>query len=114
MARAKGGPVLARNSTAVVERTFKRGKVETSSSRDEEIISVQRFVTTPAEVEVGYALTLNLGDFESAKLVVHLRVPCYAEEKDEAYEFTQKWVEDRVQKERDLIRRHQRGDVNPL
>ena len=105
---------VARNSTAVVERNFKRGKVEVSSSQDEETISIQKFVTTPAEVSIGYALTMNLGDFESAKISVTLRVPCYAEEVDEAFEYAQGWVEARVQKERELIRRHQRGDVNPL
>lgn len=114
MGRAKGGKAVARNSMVVVERTYYRNSNEIGSSQDEEIISVQKFVTTPAEVEVGYALTMNLGDFESAKLSITLRVPCYAEEKDEAFDFTQRWVEERVQKERDLIRRHQRGDVNPL
>jgi hypothetical protein len=57
---------------------------------------------------------MNLGNFESAKLSVNLRVPCYAEEKDEAFDFAQRWVEERVMKERDLIRRHQKGDANPL
>jgi len=112
--RAKKTRVVARNSKAVVERNFYRNKVETDSSQDEELVSVQKFVTVPAEVEVGYALTMNLGDFESAKLSITLRVPCYVEEKDEAFVFAQKWVEDRITKERDLIRRHQRGDANPL
>jgi hypothetical protein len=112
MTKAKSKSV-AKNTSAVVERNFKLDSGETSSE-DEEIISVQTFITDPAEVEVGIALTMNLGNFESAKLSVHLRVPCYAEEKDEAFDFAQRWVEERVSKERDLIRRHQSGDANPL
>ena len=111
MAKAKKS--VSKNTTAVIERNFKKDSIETSD-QDEEIISIQNFVTTPAEVEVGIALTMNLGNFESAKLTIHLRVPCYAEEKDEAFEFAQRWVEERVMKERDLIRRHQKGDANPL
>lgn len=104
---------VAKAATAVVERNFKREYGE-ESDQDEELISIQKFVTTPAEVEVGIALTMNLGNYESAKLSVHLRLPCYAEEKDEAFAFAQRWVEERVSRERDLIRRHQRGDLNPL
>ena len=109
----KAANSVAKNTTAVVERNFTKNSVETSD-QDEEIVSIQKFVTTPAEVEVGIALTMNLGNFESAKLSVHLRVPCYSEEKDEAFDFAQRWVEERVMKERDLIRRHQQGDANPL
>ena len=69
----------------------------------EDLVSAHLFQTNPAEVEMGIALTMNLGNYESAKIVVHLRVPCYKEEIDNAYIFAQKWVEDRVNKEKMLV-----------
>lgn len=78
----------------------------------EEDLAVHQFITTPAEVEVGVALTMNLGNFESAKLSVSLRLPCYKEEIEDAYTYAQSFVESRIDKERSLITASRKGKAN--
>lgn len=82
--------------TALVTRTF--GKIGLPESK-EEPLEVRAFVTPPAHIELGYGLTLNIGNYESARIDVKLNVPCYREEVDEAYEWARKWAEERVRRE---------------
>lgn len=104
----------AKNSTVFVNRTVgKAGKLPEPEG-DEDVIAVHRFETEPATVSVDYALTMNLGNFESAKISVSVQVPCYREEIDDAYQFAQSWVEERVSKERNMIRAARDGKANPL
>jgi hypothetical protein len=74
-------------------------------SEEQEVLDVNVFVTEPAVVGLSVGLTLNLGDFESARVEVSARVPCYVEEMDDAYVCVEKWVEERIGKERDEVRR---------
>jgi hypothetical protein len=87
--------------TAVVSKTF--GKIGVPEDTDE-TIEVRTFVTAPATVEIGYGLTLNIGNYESARVDVKVSVPCYREEVDAAYDFAKKWAEDRVRKEVSEVR----------
>lgn len=103
-----------KNSTVTITRQMGTKRDPGEETVEEETIAVHEFVTTPAEVEVGVALTLNLGNFESAKLNVNVRVPCYKEELDAAYLFAQSFVESRVSKERDQIRAAKSGTQSPL
>lgn len=82
--------------TATVTRTF--GKIGAPESKDE-TIEVKTFVTPPASIELGYGLTLNIGNYESARVDVKLSVPCYKEEVDDAYAWAKKWAEERLQQE---------------
>lgn len=91
--------IVSKKATAVVSRTIGKGDEETST----EEISVHEFTTTPASVGVDFGLTINLGNYNSARINVSAQVPCYTEELNEAYDFVQKWVEDRVRAERDQI-----------
>jgi hypothetical protein len=70
-----------------------------------EILTISKFVTEPAQVKVEYGLTINLGNYESAKVGVAVSVPCYFEELEAAYKWAAKWAEDRVLKEQDQIRK---------
>lgn len=96
---------VTKNSSVLVSRTIGRhgSGQEPVTSEEEEILAVHRFITNPAEVEVSVGLTINTGNYNTAKLHVSVRLPCYKEEIDEAYVFAQKWVEDRVQHEKALI-----------
>jgi len=69
---------------------------------------VHAFETEPARVSVDYSLTMNLGNYESARIGVSVQVPCYKEEMDDAFAFASAWVEQRIQEERDKIK----GDQN--
>ena len=93
----------AKNSTVYVTRTVGPNRGPTTGSESEDVIAVHKFETEPASVTVDYALTINLGNFESAKIGVSVSVPCYAEELGQAYEFAQAWAEERLTRERDMI-----------
>lgn len=65
----------------------------------EETVEVKGFVVPPAHIEVGYGLTLNLGNYESARIDVKMNIPCYREEADDAYEHARQWAEQRIRRE---------------
>lgn len=103
----------AKNSRFYITRSVKKDGKETETG-EEGVIAVHRFQTNPAEVNVDYGITLNMGNYESAKINLSVRIPCYKEEIDEAYEFASAWVADRLERERDLIRGTKKGHENPL
>lgn len=74
-------------------------------------VMVQDFHAPPAEVGVDMGLTLQLRPYESARISVSLRVPCYREEAAEAFEFAQRFVHERLDAERDAIRAWARKDA---
>jgi hypothetical protein len=94
-------PPVQAKTTAVV--TTQYGKDASKQETSEETIEVRTFITQPAVVGLEFGLTLNLGNYESARISVTLTVPCYAEERDAAYVAAAKWVEDRITKQRDAI-----------
>ena len=104
--------VKSENSTIYVNRTVILNGEGRSESGAEDVISVHKFETEPAKVTVDYALTINLGNFESAKIGVSVSVPCYVAEIDKAYEFAQAWAEERLSREREMItdRRNNQGE----
>lgn len=55
---------------------------------ESEKINVKLFATTPAKVSVGLGRTVNLGNYESARVDVMITVPCYVEEIPEVYKET--------------------------
>lgn len=95
-------PAQVRAASAVVSRVY--GKIGAVEAKNEEL-EVRTFVTQPASVEIGYGLTLNIGNYESARVDVKISVPCYAEEANAAYDFAKKWAEERVQAEVKEIRK---------
>lgn len=104
------------NSKVYVNKTINSGNKSGPSvggdSQDEDVIAVHKFQTETARVTVDYALTINLGNYESAKIGVSVSVPCYVEEMSDAYEFAQAWAEERLSQERDMIisgRKSQKG-----
>lgn len=110
---AKGEKVVAVESIVRVARTV--GRVPLGNPEGEtETLMVHRFVTDPARIGVRLHLTLNLGNFESAKMDVSLDLPCYKEEIEEGYAFVEKWVEQRIEAERKQIRGNKDGSTNPL
>lgn len=70
---------------------------------DDQNIAIRCFVTEPAEVTLEQGLTMNLGNFETAKITVGIRVPCYVEEVNDIYTLAQQWVSDRIQAERKAV-----------
>lgn len=79
-------------------RFLHRGK-EYKATAKEEIVQVHNFDRPVARVKRGYGLTLNLGNYESARFDVSIEVPCYLEDVDLADQFARDWVEERCEAE---------------
>ena len=86
---------IVRETTITVKKHFKTSQgFEKEQEAEEETLEVRKFETAPAQVGVEYGLTLNLGNFESARIAVSVSVPAYAEEIEAAH----KWAEELVTK----------------
>jgi len=69
-----------------------RGKIWVSSHyhgrevNEQKDLEVSMFDVEPAWVKASYGLTLNLGNYESARADAGVTLPCYVEEIDKAFE----------------------------
>lgn len=79
-------------------RFLHKGK-EYDSKSSEEVVHVHDFKGPVARVRRGYGLTMNLGNYESARFDVVLELPCVVEDIDTADEFARQWVEERCEAE---------------
>ena len=84
--------IETREKIAEVRKTA-FGKEEVHQER----IRIRPFISTPASISVKAGLTINLGNYESARVDVMLTMPCYPEEVNEVYEDTKDWVDSRVE-----------------
>ena len=73
------------------------GKVDDEEAVTEKL-EVKPFLTEVATVSVKAGATINLGNYESARVDVMLSIPCYIEEIDSVYEQAKDWVDTRVSK----------------
>ena len=53
--------------------------------------------TEGMSIMVGGGRTLNLGNYESARVDVHITVPCEKNSLDAAYDFATTWVSERIE-----------------
>lgn len=67
-------------------------------------MEVHKYVTAPAQVQVSYGLTMNLGNYESARIDVLVLVPCYREEIEDAYTWARDMATTKVAAERAEVR----------
>lgn len=87
-----------------VTRYFKNGSL--GSDREEvedEQIAVRTLLVDGAEVGLSRGLTINMGNFESVRLDVSIKVPCYLEEVSDAFEFAQRFTEERLEEEKQAV-----------
>jgi hypothetical protein len=112
MADSKGTIVRVLPARATVTRRFPGQDEEVH----EEDLAVHEFITEPAKVEVKMGMTINLGNYESARVDVGLVVPCYREEADEAFEWSKKWVNEKTLEEAGEARKFakSRADDDPF
>lgn len=71
----------------------------------EDVIEVMRFPegVHPAHVSATMGLTINLGDYESAKISVTTTLPCYVEEIDDAFEAAKNYSGTKMLAEKQFI-----------
>lgn len=98
----------------IVAKSFKARGKEWSKDEKEEVIEVRLFETAPAEVGISYGLTLNLGNFESARLDVSLKVPCYKEEIEEVFVKAEAFVTGKVKAESEEIKGGGKGQPSSI
>lgn len=78
---------------------------EDEEGETEKVIEVMRFPegVAPAHVSATMGLTINLGDYESAKISVTTTLPCYAEEIEDAYEAAKNFSGEKMLDEKKFI-----------
>lgn len=104
-----GNEVKIVQSKAYVRVETKRGRSDAEILKDVEVVfQPEEFNGVPEVVSVSSGLTMNLGNFESARLDVFRSMPLVPgrENADAAFEVCKKWVGDRIQKEVAEIRGH--------
>lgn len=74
-----------KNTEAGTITTTKHYGREGLEDSEVEKLEVQTFETEPAFVRANFGLTINLGNYESARVDTSVTLPCYVEEIDEAY-----------------------------
>lgn len=100
----------------LVSRQFKIGPdAKWSDPLDTETeMNVTRFITAPAMVGCELGSTVNMGNYESARVAISITVPCYREEVEAAYLWAQKFAEERFKAEVEEARTYaaslKRGD----
>lgn len=94
-----------RNVQSKATITVRRTKIDNvlEDSFDEETITVRKFQTEPAYVSVRAGLTLNRGNYESLRLDIGVKIPCYVEEISEIEKQASDWVDVRMSEKLDEI-----------
>lgn len=64
----------------VTSQYMKSGRQVGEEITKEDMILVDKFETEPAEVEAKLGMTVNLGNYESLRVDVGVKIPCYKEE----------------------------------
>jgi hypothetical protein len=95
------GPVVVAPIVLTVTRQYmKFGEPDGDEEQlADDTLVVEDFHVPPAEVDVNFKVTKNLGNYESVSVQVGLRVPCYREEAVEAFHHSREFVTKRVQEE---------------
>ena len=89
-------------STVLVRRQI--GDKDAAIEEEEKAIEVHKFITEPAKIHFEVGVTMNMGNYESARINVGVTVPCYQEELGEAYKYARGWVERIIAKEKAAIK----------
>ncbi|MBQ9407185.1 MAG: hypothetical protein IJU37_10690 [Desulfovibrio sp.] len=79
-------------------------------SEEKEYIEIRPFATVPAKVGVKFGRTLNLGNYESARVDVLIEMPCYAEEAKRVYQEVLDMAQARIAEEVDKITKSMHGE----
>lgn len=88
-----------------VRKTYsEKGEILCEEDGDSEIIETPAFTGPTATVSANYGATINLGDYNSAKVDVFVSAPCYITEIDNALTFVKKKAQETLMKNVDEIK----------
>jgi hypothetical protein len=79
MGRGGGLKMTDKYKTEEAMKTVSRTRLKQTTGK-QETLQVKLFATDTAQVEVALGKTINLGNYESARVEVRISVPCYVEE----------------------------------
>ena len=71
----------------------------TEDKVEDRVLKIGVFKTEPARVVIQKGLTINLGNYESARFTVGIELPCYVEEAQDLIRTLNDVVEERVKQE---------------
>jgi hypothetical protein len=89
--KAVGGKIQVRSSMG------KKG--DATEFLKEEMVEAHQFVAPHATVSVGMGITVNMGNYESTRVDVHVSLPCYPAEVEKAYDEAKRIVEAKLRAE---------------
>ncbi len=69
------------------------------TTEEKKLIQIRPFATEPAHICVKLGRTINLGNYESAKIDVSVDIPCYVEECQRVYKEVMDFVQERLTEE---------------
>lgn len=95
----------------LVQKTVGRKKNATATDA-EETIEADIFHAPHAMVSCGMGVTVNMGNYESCKVDVHVSIPCYPAEVAQAYNKVRGWCEQVVRREIDLLKKPASAKIN--
>ena len=98
---AREADQIEARATVSVRRMFKHsGELLTDDPEEEDAdIEVLVFEVEPAQTSLRSGVTLNMGNYYSMTVQVHVSVPCYREELEGAAEFASNFVAKRLDQE---------------
>ena len=76
---------------------------------EEQVLDVHKFVTEPAKIFFQLGVTMNLGDYESARVTIGVTMPCYKEEMREAYAYSRQVAESVIADEKSKIKKSKKN-----
>jgi len=99
--------IQAKEGSIFIQKQFNRGRVVTEDSHEQRPVAVRHY---PAEVplasvSVNGGITVNLGDYNSARIEVGVTLPCVVEELDDAYEAALAMVSQRIEEQEVELKR---------
>lgn len=90
-------------TATVTTTTSSKGEVLTENSKQEQVdvppeVSAQE-PTDKQWCEVGYELsyTMNLGNFNSTRINISLKIPCLHEEIEDVFKYGKTWVDSKIE-----------------
>ena len=102
---------MNRTAPAKKQATGTEGIITVSTTQfnqvteDREYMEIRPFVTVPARIGVKCGRTINLGNYESARVDVSVEIPCYVEEVKRVYQEVLEMAETRLCEEVSKITR---------
>ena len=96
-------PQQGRPTFIEVQRHLNQSGAEVANEGEMQTLRVRMFEVEPAEVSLELGVVVKTGDYQTARVTVGVRMPCYVEEVEDAYVEAENFVKERLGRERDEI-----------